>query len=76
MVTIARVKAELRAIKRLPPGVQRNIKENIRRGLLCACNKVRVPYFGDELDDHGSLVSDGVKHGYTDCDKLPASSQT
>ena len=53
-----------------------NIERNKRDGLLCACNKVRVPYYPEP--DHGTLTvesvdEDGVVsrvvHGYDDCAK-------
>jgi hypothetical protein len=48
--------------------VQADIARNKREGLLCACNAVRVPYYGtDGLEGTGVRVVDGVCHGYDDC---------
>lgn len=41
------------------------IARNKREGLLCACNKTKVPY-GEE-PEHGHNIVDGIVHGYHDC---------
>jgi hypothetical protein len=52
----------------LPAHVQRQIKRNMREGLLCSCSKCRVPYF-----DVTGRVGRGTKrigmwlHGYENC---------
>lgn len=43
------------------------IEYNKKHGLLCACNKVRVPYGPPP----SKLEANGVIHGYNHCEILP-----
>ncbi len=54
---------------KLTPRQRKSIAYNKKHGLLCACNKVRVPY-GRE-GKHGTRVEDGILHGYHDCAPYP-----
>lgn len=50
----------------------RQIEENKKNGLLCACNKTRVPYGPPP----GTTIIDGVVHGYDDCRSLRTQTKT
>jgi hypothetical protein len=67
---INEAKARLKARTDLAPSTKRQILENMERGLLCACNKVRIPYFDAEGEPHGVLCEDNTIHGYDDCCKV------
>lgn len=46
-----------------------NIANNVKNGLLCACNKEMIPYYGPDGHACGGTkkTEDGVLHAYEDC---------
>lgn len=62
---------ELESIKEYPEALRAIIARNIDEGLLCACNQVMIPYFGEKDGEHGTVAKDGRLHGYEDCEPIP-----